>query len=102
MSNYPEHDKMATVRPQIDAVTEFLEGVYAGELQWQGQPLHLATGTTHSQFGGEPGSAGLSHRCDPFIGDLLAQHFGIDRRQLEAEKIQMLAACRATNVEADR
>ncbi len=78
MSEFPEHEKMAELRDKIDAVTEFLE--------WcESTGKHVVTMSRHSL------------RVDEMFGtrELLAAHFQIDERKIEAEKQAMIAEFRA-------
>lgn len=83
MSDYPEHDKMISLRPEIDAVTRFLEW-----FDWRAVPEPSARNATYrlaviDEDGDVYGT--------PRIEDLLAEHFEIDTDKIEAEKRAMLA-----------
>ncbi len=78
MSNYPEHQRIVEQQDRIDAVTEFLE--------WcESTGKHVVTMSRHSL------------RVDEMFGirELLAAHFQIDERKIEAEKQAMIAEFRA-------
>lgn len=86
MSDYPEHDKMAAMRTELDAVASFLEALEAGELTWGGERIHLGVYPTET-----------SNRTQVIPADipsLLAQWSGIDQDKIEAEKRAMLQRCR--------
>lgn len=87
MSEYPEHDKMAAVRTELDAVGEFLEALGSGELTSDGRRLHLAVENAEAR--GRVVIVGAD------IPDLLSQYFEIDQNQIEVEKRQMLDSIRA-------
>jgi hypothetical protein len=85
-STYPEHDKMAAMRTEIDAVADFLEKLEAGELLYGHRAgIHLAidcdSGNPHS------------HAIPVNIPELLAQWSGIDQNKIETEKREMLRKC---------
>lgn len=88
MTDYPEHDKMQAMRSELDAVSEFLELLYAGEIKYGGWRLYLA----YDIVDGHGFAA-----CEPDIADLLAQWSGIDQNKLEVEKRQMLDKIRSEN-----
>ena len=85
MSDYPEHDKMAAMRTELDAVASFLEALESGELTYGSQRLHLAVYPSDSPNRLYPVGAN--------IADLLAQWSGIDQDTIEAEKREMLRRC---------
>ena len=87
MSDYPEHDKMAAMRTELDAVAEFLEALDGGMLTYGGERLHLAIYPADS-----PNRAVV---VGANIPSLLAQWSGVDQDKIEAEKRQMLAAIQA-------
>lgn len=83
MIEYPEHEKVAKVKDQSQAIGAFLDAGGLGEgivlARWEGRqgdyldPVHLN------------------------IEKVLAKYFGIDLDKLEAEKIQMLEELRKSN-----
>lgn len=86
---YPEHEKMRRLRPQIDAVTKFLEALEQGQVTAGiGDRLHFGIYWRE----GSPRFVAASVS----IPQLLAQHFGIDQDKIEAEKRQMLEKLRET------
>lgn len=77
-SAYPEHEKLAAVQSESDAIGEFLEsmdnkGVVLGH---------------HVKFDGYSTEQFVPLRTS--ATELLAEHFGIDLKVLEQEKRQML------------
>ena len=89
MSDYPEHEKMAAMRTELDAVASFLEALDAGKLRWGGERLHL--GICPSE------TSNRTQAVAPDIPSLLAQWSGIDQDKIEAEKRAMLASLRAAS-----
>lgn len=87
MSEYPEHDKMQAMRPELDAVADFLERLYDGEIKYSGMRLYLAY-----SFPDDP--SGRLNPAEPSISDLLAQWSGIDQNKIEKEKRRMLERIR--------
>ena len=85
-SAYPEHDKMASMRTELDAVASFLEALEAGQLTWGGKRLHLGIYATET--------SNFIRSVGANIPDLLAQWSGIDQDKIEAEKRAMLAKLR--------
>ena len=71
MSDYPEHDKMAAMRAELDAVAEFLEALESGKLTYGGLRLHLAV------YCGETSTR--TQIVGANIPSLLAQWSGIDQ-----------------------
>jgi hypothetical protein len=82
VSDYPEHDKMAEMRTELDAIASFLEDLDAGKLTYGDERLHLAVQPANSR----------AQVVGPAIPSLLAQWSGIDQSKIEAEKRQMLAS----------
>lgn len=80
VSTYPEHDKLATVADQTQAIGEFVEWL-------EGKGIFLARYVDGYNF----------PRTVHGFRDLLAEWAGIDQNKLEAEKRQMLAVCAANN-----
>jgi hypothetical protein len=75
IDKWPEHTKLQAVREQSQACGEFIDwlqehGYYLGRYNDEGTRLY-----THTV---------------PKLTDLLADHFGIDQKKLEAEKTAML------------
>ena len=103
MSEYPEHEKMAAMRTELDAVASFLEVLDAGKLSWGGQQVRLAV-----EWEEEDDLQITRHRTmliGPDIPALLAQWSGIDQNTIEAEKHAMLKKCQeaaAVSPYADR
>jgi hypothetical protein len=93
MSDYPEHDKMAAMRTELDAVAGFLEALEAGELTYDRARLRLAV------YSGETSTR--TQIVGANIPSLLAQWSGIDQDKIEAEKRAMLERCREA-AKADR
>jgi len=89
--SYPEHEKMAALRPQIDAVTEFLEG-----LRGRGKMV-VDTEDRDADYARveDWGRIPVAAFAWPSIEDLLAEHFGIDRQRIAEEKTAMLEALRS-------
>ncbi len=82
MSKWPEHDKLAEVKDQTQAIGEFLE--------WCGYEKGIQLASWDDR----------TDRMYPIPGawlDLVAEWAGIDRGRLEAEKQQMLDELRAMN-----
>lgn len=85
MSKYPEHDKLAAIQDQTQAIGEFLEwcadeeGVYLMSTEGGGSRPYAVSWMP-----------------------LLAKWAGIDRDKLEAEKRALLAYQRALNEKATR
>lgn len=77
----PEHEKLAKVKDKTQACGEFIEWL-------AGKGIRLAAYSTES---------GGYHPISKSIQDLLAEHFGIDRKKLEKEKDQMLDEIRRAN-----
>lgn len=76
MSEYPEHEKLAAIREQSQAIGEFLD---LG--RWT--LCELREWDDHSPT------------MEPVnIQDALAEYFGIDQQKIEAEKREMLEALR--------
>lgn len=86
---YPEHDKMATLRPQIQAVTDFLE--------WLDQQVLTIPGANAARYEVAIVDDDGDRWTAPGIERLLAEHFSIDQDKLEAEKRTMLAKLRELN-----
>jgi hypothetical protein len=79
MPEYPEHEKLHAVIAETQAAGEFIE--------WLGtKRIFLATYLDGHNFPREVSAS---------ITDLLAEWCGIDQRQIETEKRQMLAALRS-------
>lgn len=77
----PEHEKLKEIQPQSQAIGEFLEWA-------SGQGLYLSRFVSdYQQY--QPTNEGTEN--------LLAQHFEIDLKVLEAEKVALLAAQRQLN-----
>lgn len=87
MSDYPEHDRMAAMRTELNAVASFLEDLESGKLTYGGQRLHLGV---HPE--GSSGERLVTVGAN--IPGLLAQWSGIDQDKIEAEKRQILAKVR--------
>jgi hypothetical protein len=77
---YPEHEKLAAVADQTQAIGEFIEFI-------EGKGIFLARYTEGHVFPREVHG----------LRDLLAEWAGIDQNKLEAEKRQMLAVCAEMN-----
>ncbi len=77
----PEHEKLQVVQPQSQAIGEFLD--WAGE-----QGLYLSRFVNDYQ---------QYQPTNENIESLLASHFEIDLRVLEAEKVALLDAQRQLN-----
>lgn len=78
MSDYPEHDKLRDLGGANQIVGDFIE--------WLGDNgMWIAEYYNETELG----PTRLSR------DDMLAEHFGIDRKKLEAEKQAMLAKLRA-------
>ena len=92
-SEYPEHDKMATRRVELDAVADFLEDIEAGKLTAAGARLHLCI------LGVSDGDSQPKIIVPVNIPHLLEQWSGIDQNVLEKEKRAMLEKQRALNDE---
>ncbi len=90
MSEYPQHEKLATVKDMSQAIGEFLE--WADDQGW-----HLAEWHKINSFGDEQ-----LRRIIPNHTEALARYFEIDLDKLEQEKTHMLEAQRASNVEVDQ
>jgi hypothetical protein len=87
VADYPEHEKMAAKRAEIDVVTGFLE--------WLGSSDYLVVRVYSPASLGEP--TNRLDECDwPSIERLLAEHFGISPDRLAAEKDAMLVELRRT------
>lgn len=86
MSEYPEHDKLAAVKDETQAVGEFLEWLMSTEYT-------LAV----PYSGKEAGIGQLFVPSWPETNQLLARWKGIDLNKIEAEKRRMLASIRATS-----
>lgn len=88
MSDWPEHDKLASVHEQSQKCGEFLEWL----LDEKGIVLcrYEQTGGT---WNGQPISR-LAFVVLPHLQDWLAEFFGIDREKLEDEKRRMLDVMR--------
>lgn len=89
MSDYPEHDKMALVKDQSQAIGQFLDlapydlGEYVPCANW-----HLDEG--HCSAGAHFTPASKS------IVQILADYFDIDLTKIESEKRAMLASIKET------
>lgn len=86
--SYPEHEKLATVKDLSQEIGEFLE--WAEEQGW-----HLAEWDENGFGDQELFSIRLNRN------QILARFFEIDLDKLEAEKVHMLEAQRASNEEVD-
>ncbi|WP_323016428.1 hypothetical protein [Castellaniella sp.] len=78
MSQYPEHDKLKALNGKNQIVGNFLGWLFESNrliAQW-----------------GEDDQLLPDMRC---IEEIIADYFGIDRNELEAEKYQMIEAMRA-------
>jgi hypothetical protein len=83
MSTYPEHEKMARVREELDIIGEFLEWLpTTGKLICD--PPEPQPGTIWSRPYYTPSNSSS-------IPKLLSHYFGIDEKVLEAEKRAMLS-----------
>ena len=79
-SKYPEHEKLAKVKDKSQAIGEFLDyGLPQGYV--------LAKYDKYDRL----------YPIHDSIESLLADHFGIDRDELEHEKQQMLDTLRTAN-----
>lgn len=105
---YPEHEKLAAVADESQAIGEFLDScpyvlcrvVPEGN---NGEPryIDIVTGETREKGGFDaewnPAYESWREHYAPIgsIQDVLAEHFGIDRDALEREKREMLNAIRS-------
>lgn len=87
MSEYPEHDKLAAISDESQAIYDFI--VWLGDEKAvqlcgkrDGRPDHNSWECPWMPVGAS-------------IRDLLAEHFGIDMQRIEHEKRAMLDALRA-------
>lgn len=81
MTDYPEHEKLTVIRPQSQAVGEFIEW-----LRQNGMTIcTYETGANADRYGGE--YVPIRESRDK----LLARHFEIDLDVIETEKRAMLA-----------
>ena len=96
MADYPEHEKLAAIKDQSQAIGEFIDwctsthGVSLAE--WE--PAQVRT--TRGHFGHRR----IERRMHPTthrLANLLAEFFGIDNQKLEAEKRAMLDEMRRLN-----
>ena len=106
-SKYPEHEKLAKIKDQSQAIGDFLEWLRTGEADPTGfdRSIFLAT---HEVITEEYSATGEWHDLPKdkwYVGDrlvlfrynmeeLLARYFGIDLKKLEEEKKQMLEELR--------
>ncbi|OEV13291.1 hypothetical protein [Streptomyces nanshensis] len=93
-SRYPEHDKLTKVKETSQAVYRFLEAVGEKDIQlMRTVPDHICpmepddSESVHIPVSGQQ------------LKELLAEHFGIDLKKLDAEKEQMLDDLRAVQAE---
>jgi hypothetical protein len=92
--SYPEHEKMAAMRGDIDAVASFLEALEAGELKHAGQcDIRLAILCSFDDCP-DADADDHYHAIPVDIPSLLAQWSGIDQDKIEAEKRAMLLKIR--------
>jgi len=120
MSTYPQHEKLAEVKDQSQAIGVFLE--FSGyrlctveehvvdESRCLSQEHYRSTGWLHDWHPSEDcldcdgkdwiqeKAVGLVETAKS-IQEILAEHFGIDYTALMAEKDAMLEACRSNNKE---
>lgn len=102
MSEYPEHEKLKAVKPQVDAVASFLEYLDAEHLRICKPHEH-----TDDCYGESwvPGikmlvCGFLAEGYEPVrkrIEEWLAEHFEIDQNKLDDEKRAMLDELRRQN-----
>lgn len=124
MTEYPEHDKLAAVKDQSQAIGSFLDHGPWTLCLWQedgnnGKPMYVwsedsATGKRKSESGESASrwdyANGHANRNPEYeeweegffpvyrpIEKLLAEYFGIDLERLEAEKRAMLEEQRRLN-----
>lgn len=79
---YPEHEKLALIKDQSQAIGEFIEWL-------RDQGVHFVT------YGGTDGDYPIMWRTD--ITGILADFFDIDQDKIELEKRAMLGSMRAAN-----
>lgn len=84
MSDYPEHDKMRTIREQSQTIGEFLDWV-ENEKHWSICCLDHASNITDYV------------PVYKSINILLAEYFNINLETIENEKLQMLEVIRSTH-----
>lgn len=95
ISAYPEHEKMASMRAELDAIASFLEMVEAGEIKIHGNLDQLRFAyNAHDGYNRHGEEKTIFVPVNPSIEYCLAQWSGIDQNKLEAEKRAMLEAQR--------
>lgn len=93
MTHYPEHEKMAKVREELDTIGEFLEWLpTTGKLICD--PPEPSTGTYWTKPYYTPSNSSS-------IPQLLAKYFGIDEKVLEDEKRAMLKEFTTSSTEEE-
>ncbi len=105
---YPEHEKLARISEESQAIGEFLEwlkGGYEGSPGYQICVYHDGTYSTAAVIADALGGRESDREHDPSgyvpirerTDQLLARYFGIDQEKIEKEKRQMLADIREAN-----
>jgi hypothetical protein len=104
---YPEHAKLNEVKGKSQAIYDFLEWAgakgYVFGQEITTEPLTSDEGAdSFERFGTALGNLAQDSKFFRRAGEstlhqLLAEHFGIDPKKLEAEKLQMLDDMRALN-----
>ncbi len=103
--SYPEHDKLIGMKPEIDAVADFLEKVINGAILvgkgGYARKLCLAVEYSYEEaqdsgwYDQDEGPVAVT--IVPSIEPLLAQWSGVNQNKLETEKRQMLENQRKLN-----
>jgi hypothetical protein len=103
VSEYPEHEKLQAVKAEADAAAEFLDHLLdAGyviarhKCPHGAEPMEECETSKYCRRGEEALALWSEQTGDRWKSERLAEHFGIDLRKIEAEKVAMLAAMRAT------
>lgn len=79
-NDYPELEKLNAVRPQMEAIRNFL--------QWAGEENAMEL----ARFSDEEYASGRYYPVHRSIDDLLYEHFGINAKRIEQERRAMLEA----------
>lgn len=91
----PECDKMVKVKPQSQAIGQFLEWLDEQNIQLATYHVHGEHCTEHARECGYSEHDLAPHR--ETIEELIARHFNIDMEKVEAEKRALLIEIRASN-----